>query len=270
MTTDRLEKDPAYWQELLDKAFESDSEALGELCQKYLRPKLYAYALKFLEDHHNAEEVVQTLFERLVKNFQNITERSLRGFESCVITMTKNERINFLRKQKSGTSYMLNEKSLQQLAIEHLSEDVLIKLRGIKNKEVVGLKNFSDIIRRTIGSEQTKKRGYLILKYAQTWENRSEQPSEKHANPDALRSIEQREIKEFVDNDLRSVLSKEWEVVYLHYGEEFSYREISKRIGMPTTTIFNYCKKAFEKINTNDDLRARCEELLTEGNYHEQ
>ena len=43
------------WQILLDRAFEGDSDALGQICQDYLKPKLYSFALRWLKHPQGAD-----------------------------------------------------------------------------------------------------------------------------------------------------------------------------------------------------------------------
>ena len=60
------------WQEVLNRALEGDIQQLGRLCQEYLKPKLYPFALTLLKNSHDAEDVVQDAFARLLTNYQRI------------------------------------------------------------------------------------------------------------------------------------------------------------------------------------------------------
>ena len=95
MTNDFPKKND--WQEILEKALDGDTEALGQLCQGHLRPKAFSFALKFLKNPHDAEDVVQDVFEKVLNNYQRITARDVKRFEAFAIAMTKNACIDLKR-----------------------------------------------------------------------------------------------------------------------------------------------------------------------------
>ena len=88
------------WQEMLQQAFDGDPEALGMLWQDYLRPKLYPFVLQRLKNPHDAEDIVQDVFERLLKHYQKMRKQTLESFVAFVIIMAKNACIDLLRKRK--------------------------------------------------------------------------------------------------------------------------------------------------------------------------
>lgn len=59
----------------------------------------------------------------------------------------------------------LTEKSLENLKSEGVPNDVIIKLETIKNQEISGKKKFFDVLKSTIGNEQTLRYKALILKH---------------------------------------------------------------------------------------------------------
>lgn len=63
-------------------------------------------------------------------------------------------------------SFNLTEKSLENLKLEGISEELISKLKIIKNQEFTVKENFLDILKSTIGDEQTVKHGSLILRHA--------------------------------------------------------------------------------------------------------
>ena len=252
MTTDTLEKNSAYWQEVLDKAFDGDSKALGELCQDYLRPKVYAYIRSVLKSRYSQEDIediVQDVFVRLVKAYLSITERSVKSFESCVIKIAKNACINSFRGEKRWMSYMINEQSLTCLASENLPEELVNKLEAIKHRKVTGLTNFVALLRRTIGSDQTSQFKSQVLKCAE----------EEDTTEDFKQTVAKRKdvftdprgylrLKTFFDK-VQEVLSKEqWQVIYLHDIEGFTYREIRQQTDLSLRKINNLRQKAFKKM----------------------
>ncbi len=62
-------------------------EQFGRLCQEYLRPKIYPFALTLLRNRDDAEDVVQEVFARLLTHYQRIRKRALASFEAFVITL---------------------------------------------------------------------------------------------------------------------------------------------------------------------------------------
>ncbi len=88
------------WQEMLDRAFDGDTDQLGRLCQEYLRPKLYPFAVSLLKNQADAEDVIQEVFIKLLTYYQNIRNRELKGFEAFVKTMVKNTCRDLWKKQR--------------------------------------------------------------------------------------------------------------------------------------------------------------------------
>jgi DNA-directed RNA polymerase specialized sigma24 family protein len=58
------------------------------------------YIRLFYEKPDDAEDIVQDVFERLLEFHSKIRKHTLASFEACVIKMTKNACIDFLRTQK--------------------------------------------------------------------------------------------------------------------------------------------------------------------------
>ena len=87
------------WQEVLCRALDGDAEALGAVCQEYLTPKVLTYTLTQLGHWHDAEDVTQQVFEKVIRNASRIRQRSLASFEAFVITVARNACIEFWRKR---------------------------------------------------------------------------------------------------------------------------------------------------------------------------
>lgn len=87
------------WQEVLSRALDGDAEALGAVCQEYLTPKVRAYMLQQLGHWHDAEDVTQQVFEKVIRNASRIRQRSLAGFEAFVMAVARNACIEFWRKR---------------------------------------------------------------------------------------------------------------------------------------------------------------------------
>ncbi|GAK56529.1 DNA-directed RNA polymerase specialized sigma subunit [Candidatus Vecturithrix granuli] len=70
MTVDVSDKEE--WQEELSRALNGDREALGRLCEGYIRSKTYAYTLNILKNAQDAEDIVQSIFAWLVEHHGRI------------------------------------------------------------------------------------------------------------------------------------------------------------------------------------------------------
>ena len=89
-----------YCRELLNDFFKGNMDALGTLWQKCLRSKLYGVAMTWVKNPHDAEDIVQTVLEKIMTNPHKIRKRELSSFEAFVVTTTKNACRDLLRKQK--------------------------------------------------------------------------------------------------------------------------------------------------------------------------
>jgi len=67
---------------------------------------------------------------------------------------------------KLEDSFKVTEQSLENLTSKNVPDDVLEKLQSLKNQESTGEETFLDILKRTIGDEQTVRFQSLILEHA--------------------------------------------------------------------------------------------------------
>lgn len=125
MGSDHSGKDD--WQEILNKALGGDPEALGILCQDYLKPKVYAVAMNMLKNPQDAEDTVQDVFARLLEHRGKIRKHALDSFESFVIRITKNACIDFLRKRKS-TEPVAEGHRVQETTKEEIIRKEIVEL----------------------------------------------------------------------------------------------------------------------------------------------
>ena len=63
-------------------------------------------------------------------------------------------------------SFKITEQSLENLKSENVPDDVLEKSQSLKNQEFTGEEQFLDVLKRTVGDEQTVRFKSLILKHA--------------------------------------------------------------------------------------------------------
>lgn len=125
---DTLDNDA--WQERLETALAGDQEALGMVCQHYLRPKVYALTLKILKNPHDAEDIVQDTFARLLTHQQNIRKQTLAGFEAFVIGIAKNACIDLIRKRKQTEPLAEDVQSEVTTQHEFAHQEIIQILRG--------------------------------------------------------------------------------------------------------------------------------------------
>lgn len=82
MGSDHSGKDD--WQEILNKALGGDPEALGILCQDYLKPKVYAFAMNMLKNPQDAEDPVHCWY----RNSKFIVSTALQRIENSTDSTT--------------------------------------------------------------------------------------------------------------------------------------------------------------------------------------
>jgi hypothetical protein len=80
--------------------------------------------------------------------------------------MTKSDKKK-LKELFFGTRFKLTEQSLENLTLEKLPEDVISQLETIKNQEFTSKEEFLEVLKETIGEEQTVSYKLLILKHAE-------------------------------------------------------------------------------------------------------
>jgi hypothetical protein len=73
-------------------------------------------------------------------------------------------------------SFELTERSFKSLKSEGVPDELMQTLEGLKNQQYIGEGKFGDILKTTLGEEQTRKFGSFILKHAQA---PTPQPSEE-------------------------------------------------------------------------------------------
>ena len=170
MVSDTSGKDE--WQEILNKALEGDSEALGILCQDYLQPKVYAFAMNMLKNPQDAEDTVQDVFARLLENRGKIRNHVLDSFEAFVIRITKNACIDYSRKHKY-TELIAEEHRVQETTKEEIAQKEILTLlcATIHNKlsedeqKIFEMKAIEELPYRTISESTGVKLTTLYAQY---------------------------------------------------------------------------------------------------------
>jgi RNA polymerase sigma factor (sigma-70 family) len=252
------------WQEFLDKAFQGDCEAFGDLCQRYLYTYLYAYALKEIKNSCDAEDVVQDVLEYLLTRsyYRTIRQRDLAGFTRCIRTITHNMMISRFRVRKR-TRFVVTHETLTNLEQDGESAKVLQRLAPLQEKQPCAQQTFLAMLATTLEGDLTESLKARILRYSRhtysRWHELSPKILQRHSEGNSVqKAIEQREIAEIFYTEIRPQLTEEeWQVFYHRSCTEgFTYQRYSEQTGIPITTLHSRWKKVRNMILNHTKLRA--------------
>lgn len=90
------------WQEVLSRALAGDAQALGALCQDYVKPRIHPLILQRVQHWQDAEDLTQQVLEKVVQYASRIRCRSLSSFEAFVSIVARNACIEFWRKRSKN------------------------------------------------------------------------------------------------------------------------------------------------------------------------
>jgi RNA polymerase sigma-70 factor (ECF subfamily) len=100
--------------ELVERLQKGDVEAFDLIYEKY-SGKLYAFGLKYLRSTDEAEELIQSVFQKVWENYKNLKKKS--SFKSFLFTIAYNDicklfrKRNYLQKFISDTLYQNSQSS---------------------------------------------------------------------------------------------------------------------------------------------------------------
>lgn len=140
------------------KVKNGDLDKLGLLFERYNRP-LYRFFYRMCKDGQVSEDLVQSVFERLLKYRESYSGNG--QFSTWLFSVARNAHIDHYRKeQRNGDSIEINEERLEvdsddpvavhnkeakqhllELALDRLDEDkreivILSRFEGLKYKEI--------------------------------------------------------------------------------------------------------------------------------------
>ncbi len=248
------------WQLVLNQALAGNREAFGDLCQNYLRPKLAGFIYNILQDAQGVDDMVQDVFEMLIKSYERIEEHDLRSFEAFVFKMAHNICIDKLRRQHHSTRFTLTDASLEDLARTGVPATVIRRLNTLKDREIMGLQNFQRALRTTLADAYCQKIGTRIVKYAEQNRNLAAQVADNQEQPEIPQyaRITHQEIEDFVYTAIQSTLSeREWELLHLRDLQGLTYRQIAEKQNMELATVHARHTKILATLQQNETLRAR-------------
>jgi RNA polymerase sigma-70 factor (ECF subfamily) len=82
----------------IKRAREGDREALGFLYARYA-DNVYGYVLSIVRDHHQAEDITQQVFAKLVRAIGKYEEREV-SFLAWIVRVARNVAVDFIRAER--------------------------------------------------------------------------------------------------------------------------------------------------------------------------
>jgi len=125
---------PQLERELVIRLIESDEFAFERLYYQYVE-RAYGFAIHFLRNSFEAEEVVQEVFTKLWENRQKINPDL--SFSGYLLTMVKNTVFNENRKKMYHRAYVSDVLKVLQTHVRDLEERITYDdLQGLVNKTI--------------------------------------------------------------------------------------------------------------------------------------
>ena len=139
---------------LFNKLKEGDKEALKEIYNK-CNKIVYGIAFSILKNRDNSEDIVQIVFMKIMNMSKDLLP--IKNEMSWIYSLTKNETLNYIRKQKDLVNieeayFLLEEDKEIQKIIEKDSYNNLIKKLLEKDREIISLKILSNMSFREISN----------------------------------------------------------------------------------------------------------------------
>ena len=139
---------------LFNKLKEGDKEALKEIYNK-CNKIVYSIAFSILKNRDNSEDIVQIVFMKIMNMSKDLLP--IKNEMSWIYSLTKNETLNYIRKQKDLVNieeayFLLEEDKEIEKIIEKDSYNNLIKKLPEKDREIISLKILSNMSFREISN----------------------------------------------------------------------------------------------------------------------
>ena len=139
---------------LFNKLKEGDKEALKEIYNK-CNKIVYGIAFSILKNRDNSEDIVQIVFMKIMNMSKDLLP--IKNEMSWIYSLTKNETLNYIRKQKDLVNieeayFLLEEDKEIEKIIEKDSYNNLIKKLPEKDREIISLKILSNMSFREISN----------------------------------------------------------------------------------------------------------------------
>ncbi len=253
------------WQGILERALNGDMKAFDRICGEYLHKKLLRFIIKKLNIRQaDAEDILQDVFEKLMRCYEHIEERNLNSFEAFVYKLTANRCHDESKRWGKDTAYTLTTASFEAMQIEGVSQDVLAKLEPLKDDTVTGYEKFNRKLKLSLAEQNSREIRSCILRYVKKVRKTADRPPDE-AFPQAARQdddFNQQEIEAFVYTAIRNALSPdEWELLTMRTMQGATYRDIGEKLGLGAATIHARYKRILTTLQQNDTLRERWDDI---------
>jgi len=169
---------------LIQKCKQGDSRAQRLLFDQYYK-YVYTICHRYLQHHHDAEDVASIIFNRVFKNINKLKDTADMGLKRWIQTISINESLRFLKKRQS-IDYTSDDKLFDSsVEVEGTSEETDIQvIKKIVNEMPIGYRTifllnvveglshteiaeYLGISRNTSKSQMLKAKNYLKLKLKQ-------------------------------------------------------------------------------------------------------
>jgi RNA polymerase sigma-70 factor (ECF subfamily) len=106
---------------VINDVVNGDKSSFGKLFKLYY-PRLNRYALYFLNDSGEAEDLVQDVFFQIWEN--RATLNSKKNFASFIYTLVKNRCLNSIKRKVVEEKFVVNQVKLESEELYHISFEV--------------------------------------------------------------------------------------------------------------------------------------------------
>ena len=163
---------------LIKKCQNNDPKAQRRLFSEYYR-YVYAIAYRYLQNHHDCEDIVSIIFNKVFRNINRVKQTENDGLKRWIQTISINESLRFIQRKNpilyTDNDVMLDKeeeviemddslrmdkikKLIQQMPEGYRRVFLLHVVEGLTHSEIA---EYLDISRNTSKSQMIKARKYL-------------------------------------------------------------------------------------------------------------
>jgi RNA polymerase sigma-70 factor, ECF subfamily len=149
---------PASDEVLMLRYKDGDLEAFEILLEKYQQP-LFAFVYRFCNNHHQAQDLVQEVFLRLIKVAKNYEPRA--KFSTYLYTFAHNVSIDYIRRQKKRKTVSMSEPIDQ---VEGLTIEDTVKDESASPEKEFQQKSFEQALQKAVSELPEEQREVFLLR----------------------------------------------------------------------------------------------------------